>query len=182
MLSEFKPASMRFLSLLLIVLLLTTCRDEAGESLFPMSYPPKTFTLPGGTNTFASSVVSITNIPTDFPNFLSTTGYASSDVTKILPNSARLTATDGLDIGFLSEISVRICPNTPADCSIADEAFYIDDLYRRRITAVNLQPNLGDFKDVLSSGLYKMEVVLFLGEISPYSVDFRLEYGFEAFR
>jgi len=41
---------------------------------------------------------------------------------------------------------------------------------------------LRNFKELLSGNLYKMEVVFFLGEISPYSVDFRLEYGFDAFK
>lgn len=170
------------LFLLVIILLLGACRDEVGESLFEMNYPPKSFTLAAGTNTFASAVVAVSNIPTNYPNFLSTSGYSTADVNKIVPNSARLVSVDGLDVGFLSEVSVRICPNSQQNCSIADEAFYIDDLYRRNISTINLQPGLGNFKNVLSSGLYKLEVVLFLGEISPYSVDFRLEYGFEAFR
>lgn len=170
------------LALCSLVILLSTCRDEVGESLFEMNYPPKTFTLPAGTNTFASAVVSVSNIPTNYPDFLSSSGYAPVDVNKIVPNTARLVSVDGLDVGFLSEVSVRICPNSQQNCTIADEAFYIDDLYRRNLSTVNLQPGLGNFKSLLSSGLYKLEVVLFLGEISPYTVDFRLEYGFEAFR
>ncbi|WP_020537165.1 hypothetical protein [Lewinella cohaerens] len=170
------------LFLLTVVTLFGSCRDEIGESLFEMDYPPKSFTLAAGTNTFVSSVVAVSNIPTNYPSFLNASGYSATDVTKIVPRYARLVSVDGLDTGFLSEVSVRICPNSQQDCTAADEAFYIDDIYRRNISNINLLPALGNFKDLLSSGLYKLEVVFFLGEISPYSVDFRLEYGFEAFK
>ena len=160
----------------------SSCRDDVGELLFEMTYPPRTLSLPAGTNTFTAAVLSASNIPTNYPDYLASSGNSAADVPKILPRFARLEAVDGLDIGFLSEISVRICPINQQNCTIADEAFYIDDLYRRNITSVNLQPGLGNFKDLLSSNLYKLEVVFFLGEISPYTVDFRLDYGFEAFK
>lgn len=170
------------LGIVVFVLLATACRNEVGEFLFEMTYPPRNLSLPAGTNTFTAAVLSATNLPTNYPDYLTASGNSATDVTKIVPNFARLEALDGLDIGFLSEISVRICPVNQQNCSIADEAFYIDDLYRRNITSVNLQPGLGNFKDLLSSNLYKLEVVFFLGEISPYTVDFRLEYGFEAYQ
>jgi hypothetical protein len=168
--------------LFIVVMLFSACRDEIGESLFEMDYPPKSFTLPAGANTFASAVIAISNIPTNYPNFLNASGYSNMDVTKIVPRYARLVSVDGLDTGFLSEVSVRVCPNSQQDCTLADEAFHINDLYRRNITNINLQPGLANFRDLLSSGLYRLEVVFFLGEIAPYSVDFRLEYGFQAFK
>lgn len=169
------------LGVLALVLLASSCRDDVGEFLFEMTYPPRTLSLPAGTNTFTAAVLSASNIPTNYPDYLSSSGHSAGDVNKILPRFARLEAVDGLDIGFLSEISVRICPINQQNCTIADEAFYIDDLYRRNITSTSLQPGLGNFKDLLSSNLYRLEVVFFLGEISPYTVDFRLDYGFEAF-
>lgn len=174
----------RFIAVLLSAFLFLGmgCRDEIGERLFDMNYPPQEFNLPAGTNTFASAVLTINNIPTSYPDFLSASGYSTVDVNKIVPNYARLISLDGLDIGYLSEVSVRICPINQQDCTIADEAFYIDDLHRRSINSINLQPGLANFKDLLSTNLYKMEVVFFLGEISPYAVDFRLEYGFTAFK
>lgn len=170
------------LGILAFILLASACRNEVGELLFEMTYPPRTLSLPAGTNTFTAAVLSATNLPTNYPDYLAASGNSAADVTKIVPNFARLESLDGLDIGFLSEISVRICPVNQQNCTIADETFYIDDLYRRNITSVNLQPGLGNFKDLLSSNLYKLEVVFFLGEISPYTVDFRLEYGFEAYQ
>ncbi|MEL6654935.1 MAG: hypothetical protein AAFY48_20885 [Bacteroidota bacterium] len=165
-----------------LVLLFSSCRDDVGEFLFELNYPPRTFSLPAGTNTFTAAVLSANNLPTNYPDFLAASGQSAGDVNKILPNFARLESLDGLDIGFLSEISVRICPINETNCTIADEAFYIDDLYRRNINSTGLQPGLGNFKDLLSSNLYKMEIVFFLGEIAPYTVDFRLEYGFEAYQ
>ena len=165
-----------------LVLLASACRDDVGEFLFEMNYPPRTLTLPAGTNTFTASVLSSNNIPTNYPDYLANSGHSAADVMKIQPTFARLESLDGLDIGFLSEISIRICPINQTNCTMADEAFYIDDLYRRNISSTRLQPGLRNFKELLSGNLYKMEGVFFLGEISPYSVDFRLEYGFDAFK
>jgi hypothetical protein len=171
-----------FFLLLLSTLALASCRDDIGESLFDMNYPPREFNLPAGLNTTVAYVQSITNIPTSYPDFVNTSGHSADEVTKIVPRFARLISLDGLDLGFLSSISVRICPVTQQDCSFADEVFYIDDLYRRSLSTVNLDPGLGNVKDLLSGGLYKLEIVMFPGEITPYSVDCRLEYSFEAFK
>lgn len=165
-----------------LVLLFSSCRDDVGELLFELNYPPRTFSLPAGTNTFTAAVFSANNLPTSYPDFLASSGHSAGDVNSIIPNFARLESQDGLDIGFLSEISLRICPINEPNCTVADEAFYIDDLYRRNITGTGLQPGLNDFKELLSGNLYKIEVVFFLAEIAPYTVDFRLDYGFRAYR
>jgi hypothetical protein len=171
-----------FFLLLLCTLTYSSCRDDIGESLFEMNYPPREFVLPAGLNTTVAYVQSINNIPTSYPDFVNASGHSADEVTKIVPRFARLISLDGLDLGFLSSISVRICPITQQDCSFADEVFYIDDLYRRDLSTVNLNPGLGNVKDLLSGGLYKLEIVMFPGEITPYTVDCRLEYSFEAFK
>lgn len=170
-----------FVLLTLAVVLLGACRNNDNNSLFQLVYPPKTFTLPAGTNNFTAAVVAFNNEPTNYDDFLNAGGRTAEEINKIGSNFARLEALDGLDIGFLSEVSVRICPVTQEACTLADEAFFLDDLYRRNITSISLQPNLGNFKDVLSGEQYKLEVVFFLGDIAPYNVDFRLDYGFDAF-
>lgn len=170
------------LPLLFTALLFESCRDEVGEPLFNMTYPPRTFNLSAGLNPGLAQVISFPNIPSNYSNFLAASGRTDADVTKIVPRFARLISNDGLDFGYLTSISVRICPITQPECSIADEVFFRDDLFRRRLTTINLDPGLRNVKDLLSSGLHKLEVVFFLGEVSPYTVDCQLEYAFEAFR
>lgn len=166
----------------LSVLAFSGCRDDLGESLFEMNYPPREFNIPAGLNTTVAYVQLINNIPTSYPDFVNTSGHSADEVNKIVPRFARLISLDGLDLGFLSSVSLRICPVTQQDCSFADEVFFVDDLYRRNLTTINLDPGLSNVKDLLSGGLYKLEVVLFPGEITPYTVDCRLEYSFEAFK
>ncbi len=163
-------------------LLLLTCRQDTGESLFEMTYPPLEFSILAGQNPFVVDVVQVSNIPTLFPDFVATSGQDPLDINRILPRYARLISLDGLEFGFLSSVSVRVCPNTQLDCDLSDEVFFIDDLYRRRLSTINLDPGLGDVQDLLSGSLYKLEVVFTYAEITPFSVDCRLEYGFEAFK
>ncbi len=166
----------------LCLFLFESCRDDDGEILFDLTYPPRTFNLSAGLNPGLAQVISFPNIPSNYANFLSASGRTDADVTRILPRFARLISNDGLDFGYLSGISVRICPITQAECTPADEVFYREDLFRRRLTTINLDPGLRNVKDLLSSGLHKLEVVFFLGEVSPYTVDCQLEYGFQAYR
>ena len=176
--------TMKIFTLLLSVSVLTLlgCRDDLGESLFQLNYPPREFTLPAGLGASLARVQSISPLPTSYPDFLAASGHSPDEVTKIFPRYARLISLDGLNFGFLSSVSVRICPTTQQDCTFADEVFFRDDLYRRNSSTINFDPGLGNVKSLLSGNLYKLEVVFFLGEVSPYAVDCRLEYGFEAFK
>lgn len=173
----------RFLLLLLLsTIVFSACRDDLGESLFELNYPAHNFNLPAGLNSNLAYVQAINNIPTNYPDFVMTSGHSPDEVNKIVPQFARIISQDGLDFGFLSSVSVRICPTTQTDCTFADEVFYLDDLYRRNITTLNLNPGLGNVQSLLTGSLYKLEVVFFPGEITPFSVDCRLEYSFEAFQ
>ena len=171
-----------FLFITFFSLLLTTCRNDDGESLFEMVYPPLDFSTQIGQSPFVADVVQVSNIPTKYLQFVDAHGADAMDVNRILPNFARLISLDGQDLGFLSSISLRICPNDQLDCTLVDEVFFRDDLFRRQKTTIDLDPGLRGVKDLLTGGLYKLEVVFNYAEITPYTVDWRLEYGFEAFK
>jgi len=163
-------------------LMLVTCRNDNGIPLFEMTYPPLDFSRQGGQSPFVADVVQVSNIPTKYLEFVNAYGADAMEVNRILPRFARLISVDGLDLGHLSSVSVRICPNDQVDCTLADEIFFRDDLFRRQKTTIDLDPGLKNFKDLLTGDRYKLEVVFTYADITPYSVDWRLEYGFEAYK
>lgn len=163
-------------------LLLFTCRQDSGEPLFELNYPALDFSILAGQTPFISDVVQVSNIPSLYPSFIAASGQDPMDVNRVLPRFARLISLDGIEFSSLSSVSVRVCPNDQLDCTIADEVFFIDDLYRRRLSTINIDPGLADVKDILSSNLYKLEVVFNYAEITPVAIDCRLEYGFQAFK
>ncbi len=156
------------------------CREDVGERLFELLYPPQEFQIPAGYSPFQALVFEYNNIPTNYGNFLDNSGHSRDEVTQVVPLFGRLTSLDGLDFGFLSAVSVRVCPIGPDPCTQFDEVFFLDDLFRRNLTVLNLDPGLRNVEDLLSGDLYKMELVFFAGEVTPYVVDCRFEYGFEA--
>jgi hypothetical protein len=68
------------------------------------------------------------------------------------------------------------------ECSAFDEVFYLDDLRNRRLSRLNLLPTLRNVKTLMSGRNFRLEIVFFLSEISPFTMDCRLEMGFEAVR
>lgn len=171
-----------FIFIIFSSLLLSTCRDDVGEPLFEIFYPPIDFSTLPGVSPFAADVVQARNIPTNYLQFVNAHGADPMDVNRILPNFARLISVDGLDLGHISSVSLRICPNEQQDCTLADEVFFRDDLFRRQNTTIDLDPGLRGVKDLLTDELYKLEVVFTYADITPYSIDWRLEYAFEAYK
>lgn len=164
----------------LLSMILMTCRQDAGEPLFDLVYQPREFQIPAGYGSFTALVFSYDNLPTNFGSQLNISGHDVTEVTQIVPLYARLESLDGLDFGFLTSVSVRVCERGPDPCTDFDEVFYLDDLFRRNLTVLNLDPGLRNMKEILSGDLYKMELVFFSGEVTPYNVDCRFEYGFQA--
>lgn len=171
-----------FLFISFCSLVLVTCRNDNGEPLFEMTYLPLNFSTQGGQTPFVADVVQVSNIPARYLEFVNAQGADAMEVNRILPRFARLISVDGLDLGHLSSISLRICPNEQEDCTLADEVFFRDDLVRRQQTTIDLDPGLRSVKDLLTGNRYKLEVVFTYANITPYSIDWRLEYGFEAYK
>jgi hypothetical protein len=174
---------MRLFGLLLFgVLGLCGCRQDAGEPLFDMVYEPQRFEISAGRNPIVSDGFGFPPIQTRFAALLDANNHSIDEVTQILPLTARLISEDGQDFSFLSQISVRICPNTGDQCTQADEVFFSTDLYRRRWENIQLDPGLRNVRDLLTGDQFRLEVVLTYGEITPYSMSCRFEYSFRAYQ
>lgn len=173
----------RYGSLLVISALLALgCRQDQGERLFLLSYLPQEFVIPAGYSPFQTLVFSYENLPTNYQLFLSQSIVSDADVLAVVPNFATITSLDNLDFGFLNAVSIRVCPVGSERCTEADEVFFLTDLYRRRLDRLNLNPGLRNVRPLMSGLRYKMEVVFFPGETTPYNITCRLDYGFEARR
>ena len=166
----------------MMVLLAFGCRQDQGERLFLLSYLPQEFVIPAGYSPFQTLVFSYENLPTNYQLFLSQSIVSDADVLAIVPNFATITSLDNLDFGFLNAVSIRLCPVGSERCTEADEVFFLTDLYRRRLDRLNLNPGLRNVRPLMSGLRYKMEVVFFPGETTPYNITCRLDYGFEARR
>lgn len=166
----------------LICLLLTAaCRKERRERLFEMTYPNIEFQLPAGLSQFQARVFSFPSVPTDISTYLQQFSTDTSAIFAINPFYARIINDNNVDFDFLQEVSVRACP-VGTECSAFDEVFYLDDLRNRRLQRLDLLPTLRNVKGLFSGPAYRLDVVFFLSEISPFSLDCRLEMGFEAVR
>lgn len=174
---------MRKLSGLLSILLLLSiaCRKDRAEQIFEMTYPNFEFQFPAGLSQFQARVFAFPVVATDINNYLQQFSTDTSAIAAVRPLYATIRNDNNLDFDFLEEVSVRICtPGT--ECSPFDEAFYLDNLRNRSLSRLQLLPTLRNMKPILSEQSFRLEIVFFLSEISPFSLDCRLEMGFEAVR
>lgn len=166
--------------LVLALLLCLGCHRDRGERLFEINYPFIDFTVPAGISWPTSWVVSKNNVPARLSETLQENSLSPDQVSAVGGAYARVSTLDGNDLGDFSQISLRICPAGPEPCTEADEVFFIGDLYRRRQTVVNLNPNNRNLKPLLESqGQYKLELLLLPAQVTTVNVRCRLDYSLE---
>lgn len=158
------------------------CSRDNGERVFEMLYPNFQFTLPVGLIANTAWAYELRNVSSNLNAYLRENQTDTSVITAINAYSARLTSLDGLDYKFVEEVSVRICSNDKSQCTMADEVFYIDDLRGRAGESINLLPTLRNVEKLLSQERFRLEVVFFFRNTTPYSVDSKLDMSFEAVR
>lgn len=164
-------------------LLWAGCKKDSRERLFEMPYPNTMFTIPAGVNPFFPLVFEVNNQNTNFDFFLNQSSADTSNITAINPAFGRITALEnGQEYYFIEEVSVRICATDKVECSPADEVFYIDDLRGRANERLDLLPTLRNVKSLMMGSQFRLEVVFFLNDFPPYSVDSRFDMTFEAVR
>ena len=168
------------LFLLTLTLLALGCVDDRAERLFEMRYVNLEFFMPAGHSPLNGALVSARLLASRYEDNRTANGVAVGEVVGIRPFFATITSLDNLDFGFLSHISVRVCERTAAGCTEFDEVFRLDDLYRRNLTQLRLDPGLRAVTELLQEEVIRLEVVLFPAEITPYSMDFQLDFAFEA--
>lgn len=174
---------MRKLSGIIIALLILSiaCKKDRRERIFEMTYPGFEFQFPAGLSQFQARVFAFPVVATDINSYLQQFSTDTSAIAAINPYAATITNNNNIDFDFLQEVSVRACP-VGTECSAFDEVFYLDDLRNRRLSRLNLLPTLRNVKPLLSGQDFRLEIVFFLSEISPFTMDCRLEMGFEAVR
>lgn len=174
---------MRKLSGIIITLLILSiaCKKDRRERIFELTYPNFEFQFPAGLSQFQARVFAFPVVATDINNYLQQFSTDTSAITAINPYYATITNNNNIDFDFLQEVSVRACP-VGTECSAFDEVFYLDDLRNRNLSRLNLLPTLRNMKSLLSGQNFRLEIVFFLSEISPFTMDCRLEMGFEAVR
>jgi hypothetical protein len=163
------------------LLLSIACRKDRRERIFEMTYPNFEFQFPAGLSQFQSRVFAFPSITTDIDSYLQQFSTDTSAVAAINPLYANIYNDNNLDFDYLEEVSVRVCP-VGQECTPFDEAFYLDNLRNRSLSRLQLLPTLRNLKPVLAGKNYRLEIVFFLSEISPFTLDCRLEMGFEAVR
>jgi len=165
---------------LMLVLLWAGCRKDSRERLFEMVYPNFTFEIPPGFAPTRALVFEFDDINTNFATYLQQSNTDPALIYAINPTYARITSLDDQSLFFVEQISVRFCTNNGEECSFADEVFYIDDLRGRADEVVDLLPSLRNVKTLMSGQDFRMEIVFFLNDFTPYSNFCRLDMTFEA--
>lgn len=171
-----------FLVLFAFVAIMSGCRLDGRERIFEMPYPNFNFEVPAGFAPTRTLVFLFDNINTNMDFFLQQNNTDTSVIYAINPYSARITSLDNQSYYFVEQVSVRICADDGQECSFSDEVFYVDRLQGRAGTSINLLPSLRNVKPLLSGKRFRMEVVFFLNDFTPYTVSSRLDMTFEAVR
>lgn len=166
--------------IVVIAILGLNCRKAEGEFLFEMSFPNQDIFIPAGLNTIESYFFPINQIETNIDFFLNNNNVAIEEITAINPRFARITALNGnIDFDFVEEISIRICDTDEPNCAL--EIFYLNNIPFGTTDQIDLLPSLANTKRFLEKEDFKIEVVLLrLRDISPFTIDARVDFSFEA--
>ncbi len=176
--------SVFFTLLLTTILLATGCREKPRDRIFQMIYPNLTFEIPPGVGSSLSLVFEFPLLATNFDDYLQENGIDESLIEGIYPVSATISSLDGGEYFYVQEAEVRVC-SVGEDCRPElDGVFYIDNLNGRAKREINFLPGLQNVRSLMSGSEFRLEVVLKLrlGEVTPYSVDSKLDLSFEAVR
>lgn len=169
-----------FTTIIFIILLSIACSRDRRERFFEILYPNFQFDLPAGLSTSTAWGFELRNVASNFDAYLKDYNTDTIQVAGVLPFSARITSLDGNDYRFVEEVSVRICEEGNKPCTDAYEVFYIDDLRGRADESIRLQPTSRNVEKLLSQGRFRLDVVFFFRNTTPYAVESKLDMGFEA--
>ncbi len=166
-----------------VVLLIVACSRDSRERLFEINYPNILFDLPAGLSGNIAWGHSKSDLPSNFRNIVKANNSDTAVIAGVFPYSARITSLDGFDYNFVEGVSILMCSNEKKQCSlISDEVFYIDDLRGRAKSSINLLPTQRNIEKLLSEEQYRLELVFYFRNSTPYLVESRLDMLFEAAR
>jgi hypothetical protein len=173
---------MRYLTLLLLFpLVLISCKGDQRQKLFEMAFPNITFTLPAGLSGILPRVFELDNLPSNIAFYLKNASTDTTAISGILPTSATIYALDAsTDFNFVREVSVRVCKAGSAVCTPADEVFYAENILNRSGGKIRLIPTEGNARRRLVKDRFKLEILFYIGNVSTFNVNSRMEMYFNA--
>ncbi len=159
-------------------LLMITCQRDTGQRLFEMVYPNTQFTIPAGLSASLPRAFE-QRVSSNIDFYLSENLVDTVSIRAINPYSATMRSLDNEDYDYIREISVRVCPDGPEPCTLADEVFYIDNIVNRAGREVRLLPTLKNARPILLEPRFKLEILFYFAYTTPYAVDSQFDMVFE---
>lgn len=167
--------------LLFIIVSFVGCSRESRERIFEVVYPNIQFDLPAGLTNSTPWGFAKSNVSSNFLSLVKSNNTDTSMIAGVLPYSARITSLDGFDYDFVEGVSILMCSTSKSQCSlISDEVFYIDDLRGRADEQIELLPTQKNVEKLLSEGQFRLEVVFYFRNSTPYLVESKLDMVLEA--
>jgi len=165
----------------LILFLVIACARDSRERIFEINYPNILFNLPAGLSSNIAWGYSRSDIPTNFRNIVKANNSDTAVIAGVYPFAARISSLDGFDYDFVEQVSILMCSNEKNQCSlISDEVFYIDNLRGRAREVIELLPTERNIEKLLTEEQYRLEIVFYFRNSTPYLVESRLDLLFEA--
>ncbi len=166
------------LLILPMVFLFSDCKKD-DDILFEMEYFHD-FTIPAGLNPFAGThIFENSNISSNFASIFAANTISAEDLVAINPGTSFLQGKFASpDNGYIQEISIRIF--SPDDPTIWREVFYRTNVPENASGDLGLVGTLVDAKDFLTQETFGIRVELRLRDISPETIDMRLNFSFFA--
>ena len=163
---------------LLIGLVLFSCKRDKREELFTIPDHVE-FTIAPGLNTFDTHFYVVSPKISQFENILGTSGHTREEIIAIEAKEAFLSSIfHDVNLNFIDKVSVWIFD--PFNTSNRIEFFYLDPIPYKNKTTIQLFPGIADISEWVDSEYYGIEVRLNFREVTPSSIDMRLEFGFRA--
>ena len=167
-----------FLLVLPFVFLFSNCKKD-DAILFEMEYFYD-FTITAGLNPFSGThIFEISEIPSLSDAIFSQNGKTAEELNAINPGTAVLRGIfSNPDNGYIQEVSIKIF--SKEDPTIEREVFYRDQIALNASGDLGLVGTLVDAKNYLEKEDFGIRVELRLRDISPETIEMRLDFNFFA--
>lgn len=167
-----------FLLVLPFVFLFSNCRKD-NDILFEMEYFHD-FTITAGLNPFSGThIFEIVDIPSLSDALFDQNGKTAEELISINPGTAVLRGIfANPENGYIQEISVKIF--SKEDPTVEREVFYRDQISLNSSGDLGLIGTLVDAKGYLEKDDFGIRIELRLRDISPETIEMRLDFNFFA--
>lgn len=167
-----------FLLVLPFVFLFSNCKKD-DAILFEMEYFYD-FTITAGLNPFSGThIFEVSEIPSLADAIFSQNGKTAEELNEINPGTAVLRGIfSNPDNGYIQEVSIKIF--SKEDPTIEREIFYRDQIALNSSGDLGLVGTLVNAKSYLEKEDFGIRVELRLRDISPETIEMRLDFNFFA--